>query len=237
MLKFFCFADVHGGALPNVAESGLDGWLFAGDLYGRPTGNALFIARRFAREAEDWIASRGKPVFTVRGNHDCKDGSGFFERSSEVTWGKVLPAATGLVVAGIGWHGDRFYDLPCEEYLAKYCSRVEGECARLPAGTRVILLSHYTARLPGFVPGEWQGVGMAFDCIRALMEAIRPIAAVQGHVHESFGRCVSHAGCLLVCPGPKGGVLTVDEGSAQFEPLAGQQEEQTLRAGPRHAVP
>ena len=235
MLRFFCFADVHSGVLP--AASDLDGWLFAGDLYGRPTGDDLSLAGRFAGEAGDWIASRRKPVFSVRGNHDFKDAGGFFRRSSEVTWGQVLPAGPSLVVAGIGWHGDRCYDLPWVGHLSKYCSRVEDECEKLPAGTRVILLSHYPARLPGLAPDGCQGEGMAFDCIRALIEAIRPIAVVQGHVHESFGRCVNHAGCPLVCPGPKGGVLTVDEGSAHFEPLAGQQEEQTPRAGPRRAVP
>jgi Icc-related predicted phosphoesterase len=217
--RFFCFADVHGGALPDVSEPDLDGWLFAGDLYGRPTGNALFFAGRFAVETGEWIASRRKPVFAVRGNHDYKDAAGFFKRASEVTWGQVLPARTGLVVAGIGWHGDRFYDLPLEEHLSKYCARVEDECARLPAGTRVILLSHYPARLRGFLPDQYQGAGMAFDCVRALIEVTRPIAVVQGHVHESFGRTWNHAGCLVACPGPKGGVLAVDGGSAHFEPL------------------
>lgn len=65
-----------------------------------------------------------------------------------------------------------------------------------------------------------------FNCIRELVDEIKPLAIVQGHVHELFvfaeiGMPLVYNGpgfqSLVVSPGPKGGILTVEAESVSFK--------------------
>ena len=90
---------------------------------------------------------------------------------------------------------------------------------------RVVLLTHYPARYPEVheEPGDRDGAGVWYDCVRGVVEELRPLVVVQGHVHRSARTAfsVSAGGREVVAlfPGPTGAVVTIDTetGAAHHE--------------------
>ena len=70
-----------------------------------------------------WFADRTTPVHVVAGNHDTADEFGAFRTATDLT-GRVLPVAERLFLAGVGWHGERYFELPLESDLRAVCDRV-----------------------------------------------------------------------------------------------------------------
>ena len=101
--------------------------------------------------------------------------------------------------------------------------------ARRLIGTsdRVVLLTHYPAKLPGVYLEHEASEGEAFDCVRELIEELGPVAVIQGHVHEWFGQThllqMLSRSVLLVNPGPLGGILQIDmdKGDASYKAAGG----------------
>ena len=54
-----------------------------------------------------------------------------------------------------------------------------------------------------------------FECVRNLIDEIKPLAVIQGHVHDLAGKQFLYHGqdfiSLFSYPGPNGGTLTIDE--------------------------
>jgi len=207
-VKLPCCSDTQGKPPPEVDDRGAAAWLHGGDVYEQ----ALAVDQAEARRAiRGWLGGRSIPVYTVRGNHDILDPAGFFEDGRDLT-GHVRKVADRLWLAGLGWFGDRPYDTPGESDLEKVCDSVRRQALRqvLPSD-RLILLTHYPARVPGLFPLAGYAVEGVLDCVRRLVEDLKPVAVVQGHVHEWFGTSATfeYAGgrSLLVNPGPSGAIL------------------------------
>jgi Icc-related predicted phosphoesterase len=222
-LNFLCCCDTHDVALPGIAAEGTSAWLHAGDVYSGANAEALDTygstdpsLRQWAedrcRAMANWLARCPLPVYAVGGNHDVDDPWGFFADGRDVT-GRVVEVAPHLFLAGIGWHGMTASDLPGEGELQRVCKGVWRQAYRmLRKADRLLILTHYQIRAPELpcFPGSAYG----FDCIRELVDEFHPLAVVQGHVHEAFGcqdRLAWEGGeTLVVNPGPRGGILSVD---------------------------
>lgn len=202
-------SDTHGGVLPRWDDRGLVAVLHGGDVYHAPRLPAADDA-----QLRLWSQSIGAPVLAVRGNHDHHDPSGFFRTARDLS-GSIHQLAPGLWVAGIGWAAPLYFDLPGEHEIALQCGGLMRQIRReVGLHDRLLLLTHYPPRLPELpiesVPHEW-----CYDCVANLVEEVRPIAVVQGHIHEWFGRQWRRDdGTLLVSPGPTGGILSVSADGA-----------------------
>lgn len=225
IVRLLCCSDTHGSPPPPVDERGAAAWLHGGDVYEQTSSVDPATVQRGMRR---WLDGRSIPVYAVRGNHDKVDAAGVFQDGRDVT-GQVRKIAEGLWVAGIGWFGDSPYDVPTENDVAPLCDNIRRDAARsLKPSDRLILLTHYPALLRGLCPLAGYAGGGILDGIRLLIENLKPIAVVQGHVHEWFGMSgvFDYAGgrSLIVNPGPQGALLDLDlaSGSASCEFLGGR---------------
>lgn len=204
-------SDTHGGLLPRWPGKCLAAILHAGDVHHAPS----LIDDEGDPSLRQWVESAGSPVLAVRGNHDHRDPGRFFQAADDIT-GRLRQLAPGLWVAGVGLAPERYYDLPGESDMEPQCSDLLRQARRqVMPSDRLILLTHYPPKLPelphGEVPAHW-----TYLCLAQLVEQLRPVAIVQGHVHDWFGRQWRRPdGTLIVSPGPMGGLLTVAGDSAR----------------------
>jgi Icc-related predicted phosphoesterase len=222
--KLLCCSDTHGDPPPALDnEDEAVAWLHAGDFYNRLEGRPMKERERnrFGLLSE-WLAARKINVFGVHGNHDCSDPCGFSNRYVDGEIVKIMP---GWWVVGVGWHGDRFFELPLERDITEACKSVADravemmKAGEIADGDRSILLTHYPPYYPEHYQYDGNPEGWMFRSVKALVEGLSPNAVVQGHVHELFGQQFRlDDGTLVVNPGPRGGVLRLDEwGVAEFE--------------------
>jgi Icc-related predicted phosphoesterase len=83
-------------------------------------------------------------------------------------------------------------------------------------------LTHYPPLLNSVFKFSGNPAGWAFKCIASLVDELKPVAIVAGHVHELAGKIAEYNGpgfkSLVVFPGPQGGVLSIGKsGDARFE--------------------
>lgn len=221
-MKFACCSDTHGKLPPAIDENGIMAWLHAGDVYDR----GQFSKRPsifFERDLKDWIDARPVPIVTVRGNHDCNFDTKMFIPERDAS-GKCIALAPGLLAICIGWHGEAFHDLPREFEMQQICGAVETDLvSKAVEGDQFLLLTHYPPYLSGYYGAAAPYEGWMFDCIANIVDKFKPMAIIQGHVHDLFGKQFVYRGngfdSLVVSPGPSGGLLTIDlaVGSCSFE--------------------
>jgi Icc-related predicted phosphoesterase len=209
----FCCSDTHG-SVPNPAE-GADLILHAGDFYNRPrVKRPPEISDELDRYVN--VVLEDRSWFAVRGNHDCVDPLGFFSYPHDVG-GRVEVLDDGTFLVGIGWHGEVFYELPDNRAMSHMCAATLMACARkMRDGDRSILLTHYCPTGAGLPPEE----GWFYEPLRDMMDALRPLAVIQGHSHPFFGMTWvdEEFGTKVICPGPEGVILRVDGGSLTLLP-------------------
>ena len=209
MPTFFCCSDTHGKSPPNYPERDLDGWLHAGDVcdklwVGRPLPKSNNVM-----EIRDWVSSRTKPVCAVHGNHDTFDGAKFFAACHDIT-GSVIEVA-GVRIVGVGWCGMDFADLPGNPELqsvANDCLRIFNRFSDMKP---VVLLMHYPFLSPD---GEIKSVPL-----RDLVNDLRPVAVVQGHLHEwaatHYRFDAGKFSSLVLNPSSAGMLLRISESGAE----------------------
>jgi Icc-related predicted phosphoesterase len=212
--------------LPEMDVPRAVAWLHGGDFYlrkgesqrRRPVGGEGMKEFQSKKAAFDrWHAQRDIPLYAVRGNHDVTDPWDFFKRFRDLS-GRIEAIAPQLWVAGLGWSGERFYQLPQEKDLESICEQLTEQLAKgLPQDSCLVILSHYPA-----VTDLCSG----FACINRLMARWRPVVFIQGHIHETFKQQTvlswdDGSQTLVFNPGPGGGVLTLqpEAGTARFAPI------------------
>ncbi len=210
--------------LPDIDCPDALAWLHGGDFYmrrreprqRRPVGTERLKGYGAKKAAmEQWLDRTSVPVYAVRGNHDVMDPWGFFQACNDIS-GQITALADGLVLAGIGWRGEKFHHLPEEAELTALCEDLERQLQnRRHAASSLIVLSHYPA-LTELCPG--------FACINAFLAKFKPLVFMQGHIHEAFEKQTilsweDGTQTLVINPGPWGGILTIqpEAGTAQFE--------------------
>lgn len=205
-MKFLCFSDTHGRVPPaNLANTAGDVVLHAGDVYDRLSKGMVPSPKNLNL----WTKA-GKDFYAVRGNHDILDPDGVFSGGQDLTE-RVVELTPSLYLIGLGWHGERFYELPRESDMATVCSQVVRQAiVRIPTGGQSIIVSHYPAHLPKLFSTDGPYEGWMFDCIAQMITTFQPIAIIQGHVHELAGATGKIDNTLVLFPGPDGGVLDVD---------------------------
>lgn len=216
--KFICCSDTHGRLPREMSEAGMSAWLHAGDFYDRLRYSPNRPCPRFM-DLRKWYKDRTIPVHMVHGNHDCEDPEGIHGECG--IDGSLVQVAPRLFVAGLGWHGEAFYDLPTESDMKKVClDLLRKATIQMRKGDHCVLVTHYPAAIQSVYPCPDGGYeGWLFDCVRDVVENMKPLAVVAGHVHEFFGQGAKWNDTLLVHPGWVPGVLTidVDAGKASFE--------------------
>lgn len=213
-MKFICHSDTHG-RVPTVPEdtdlSDVSGWLHAGDLYDRLP---LKTARCDFDSLSSWAAD--KNIYVVNGNHDVSDPSGVF-KTNGVT-GRVVQLEDSLFLVGVGWSGGRFCDLPRETDIEDVISGLKRQIQfKMKEGDRSVLLTHYPPATPEImerVTGDPSG--WLFDSVKGFVDWLKPVAVIQGHVHQFFGMKYAHGPTLMVFPGPTGGMLSITPKTCRF---------------------
>jgi len=153
----------------------------------------------------------------VRGNHDLHDRAGFFKAAIDLTEGEVRSLGNDLFIAGLGWMGEQFFDLPGETHLIDRCQRIEDEWSRRGVRGQLILMTHYPPHDPAVLPYMGSRDGFFFDCVRNLIEDTKPLLVIAGHSHVQFGRVATICGTTVLFPGRTGRLVTVDAGAKSFE--------------------
>lgn len=226
--KFACCSDTHAGPLPKIETDGLTAWLHAGDLYNLGDLHNDMLRNTplpTMEEMREQIKAKNLPFYVVRGNHDCSDISFLFRQNNEVT-GRCVRIADDLLLVGLGWTGWKYYDLPRNMDMESVCHKAQLEFESIKKdGDKVIMLTHYVPWFNGQIfQCDGEVAGWAYECIAQLMEIVRPMAVIMGHVHQLFGQQVTYNGTntvsLVVSAGPKGGILTIDTtaSSVVYEP-------------------
>jgi Icc-related predicted phosphoesterase len=125
----------------------------------------------------------------IHGNHDVRDPHGWWNHGRSLT-GIVREWEPDLLIAGIGWHGRQYADLPGSSEWAKILPDIDRQLNRLRTRRhRLVIATHYPPLLnfwpharamfpphPGesFALGEW--------CY-----GHKPDAIIMGHVHHWCG--------------------------------------------------
>lgn len=217
-MRLFCFSDTHQKALPECMPAP-DAWLFGGDLYNRPGSGLTAEDVEFRRVVGAWSAAHPEPIYAVKGNHDLHDRANFFNSSIDLTDGTIRHLGDDLFVAGVGWLGKQFFDLPQEADLAGCCRRIEDEWAHLGGRRRLILLSHYPPNDRSVIPYMGESDGFFFNCIRDLIHDLKPMVVIAGHSHVHFGLVTRIENSVVVFPGRSGRLLTMDGDRVEISDL------------------
>lgn len=209
-MKLFLCSDTHGANPPDLQDPDAVAWLHAGDVYHQGSASKEAKAHRFGN-LTNWISAQSLPVYAVHGNHDCYFDMPFFQKAERVS-GRCIEIAPDLLLAGFGWHGSEFYDLPLERDMQKVCAEVKREwLMRSMPNHKLIFLSHYPPWVPEFYPIE--NPKNYYTCLRELVDELKPIAVVQGHEHQQFKKVFNYEKdghkSLFVYPGNFGGVLEI----------------------------
>jgi Icc-related predicted phosphoesterase len=165
---------------------------------------------------EAWLARCPLPIYSVRGNHDIADPWNFFSRTKEIT-GHLVRLTAGLWLAGMGWNGKEFYDLPKNDDLVSVCDHLKIQLRRYyRSDDRLVILSHYPANTE---------LCEGYACIDELIAEFKPDVLFQGHMHEAFGKQTTlnwaeGLQTLVVNPGATGGILSLSttEREVAFSP-------------------
>lgn len=226
--RLICCSDTHGCQPPdNKDGEPITAWLHAGDAYDGPEilgdEEEPLPGDPIAEPMRSWLRSRDKPVYGVHGNHDVADPYRWFA-SIEAVDGRVARIAPNLVVVGIGWNGEKYFELPGESDLRRICDAARRQVLRLRMPSdRVVLLTHYPPRLTGLFPAKaGQVVESGSEAIAELARELRPIVIVQGHEHFWFGRSaqtdLEGQSTLVMNPGPAGMsvIIETENGSAEL---------------------
>ena len=205
-----CCSDTHGRFPPMATAPPPLAFLYAGDYYDRAQRST---GPKDSAPAE-WLTSAAAPVYAVRGNHDQDDPHGFFARSIDAG-GAIQQLAPSLFIAGLGWHGERYFELPREIDLERVCDRLRTmAAAKLGPADRLVLLTHYPAEMPAVFSFRPRRSGWWFACVRRLIDNLRPIAVVQGHIHQLEGHSAAYEvegrSVLIAFPGPRGMKIAID---------------------------
>jgi Icc-related predicted phosphoesterase len=218
--RLLCCSDTQGKLPPPLDETGAIAWLHGGDVCNGPDVVDIETNTRedlLRSPGARWFSDRKLPIHLVSGNHDTVDVYHAFTIFGDLS-GRIVPIAENLFVAGIGWHGEKHFELPYERDLEPICQSVVRQAAQLIFGRdRVILLTHFPPRFRGLydVPNDVDGAGIWFECVRSVVDLLEPIAVVQGHKHTWWGAThrvqLATRQCLILNPGPTGCVLEIDD--------------------------
>lgn len=216
-MRLFCFSDTHQRALPDCKPIP-DAWLFAGDLYDKQDRGGLTPEDvEFRNVAREWRKINPQPVYAVKGNHDLRDKAGFFSSAIDLTGGAIRHIADDLYLAGLGWVGEQFFELPLETHLVEHCQNIEDEWERLGARGRLILMTHYPPHDRKAIPYKGSREGFFFDCVRNLIDEVQPMVVIAGHSHVHFGLVSAIGLSLLIFPGRTGMTLKYGGGRLDVE--------------------
>lgn len=210
--KIFCCSDTHGSVLPSPLEP-VSTYLHAGDFYNRQhTKNRTLYADKLDVLTNS-IESVKVPTYSVLGNHDVRDDALFFRKFN--ISGKTIRLAEDILLFGIGWSGTDFFELPEEKEIKQVIELAKESMNKIRKDNdRIIIISHYPYMLDGFKPVLVQG--WLFQCIKELIDELKPIVFISGHVHEFFGQHHMYSETLCIFPGNLGGILSINDDKAEF---------------------
>jgi Icc-related predicted phosphoesterase len=215
--RFLCVSDGHG-RMPTIADSaGFNAWFYIGGMARWGDGKQFVL----------WSMRQTIPIVSVSGHEDSGVfGSLLLAHYSTNVTGSAVRIADSVMIVGVGFcteYPPIRTARPTENRLAMICAdALRSANARRRPGDSVILLTHYPPKLsvPGY-DGDDPGF---YHCMRPLIEQLKPVAVIHGHVRHRFGTQVlwqhKNGHTLIACPGPAPHLLTLAAGSAVFSAIS-----------------
>lgn len=146
----------------------------------------------------------------------------FFACLGDLT-GHVKRAAPTILIAGLGLAFPTYYDLPTNGNLLDAAARILIEARKLQTpADRLILLTHYPtpARFKPNSPHAYPAIAKLLAELENTV-GIRPLAIVEGHIHEWFNTTDFHdtptQSIPIYRPGPAGAILEIDDVTWQLK--------------------
>jgi uncharacterized protein len=151
------------------------------------------------------LARVGCPVYVIHGNHEEEDDAReFSEKHNLVFVHRSLEPLDDLVVVGYG--GDGFSEERPD---------LDAFAAQLPEGLthRSIILTHAP---PFDTPlDDLDGDHVGDESVRRLIERVRPLVALSGHLHENFHAGGTIGDSIVANPG-LGTIITITKTSQGY---------------------
>lgn len=180
-MKFLVIADVHGNAevLDRLDEefTSCDAVLFGGDF-------ADVIQKKSGEPVLNKLCKKHDEIYAVLGNHDEPD---FIERLEDcgINAERLLSYTGGVAIVGSGGATEFTHDTPNERAEDDIISdfTILDSAAESDAWENLIIISHNPPKdTTCDAVNESLHAGSAQ--FRALIERIKPLAVVTGHIHE-----------------------------------------------------
>jgi Icc-related predicted phosphoesterase len=214
-MNLFCLTDTHGKAPPSIPPK-TDLVLHAGDFYNRLGGNIKGLSKMDSQKVLNneqsltkWYKSLKCPANFVKGNHDTFDPYQITSKNDAT--GFVSQIAPKLFLIGLGWSGNVFYELPTNDIMNKICADVLRQCCfKMKDGDMSIVLTHYAPLVPPLTGEPGNKEGWAFQSIRDVLNSVKPILCVCGHLHDVLGTKFYYNNTLIDFPGKEGSFYELD---------------------------
>ena len=186
-MKFLVFTDIHGNAdvLDSLDDefSSCDAVIFAGDF-------ADVIAKKDGTPVLEKLCKKHDEIYAVLGNHDSLEFLGKLEDAG-INAERMLNYTGGFAIIGSG--GATFFtrDTPNErseedilsDYAILKTSENDGADG---AWSNLIIISHNPPK-DTKCDAVNEHVHAGSEGFRALIEEIKPLAVITGHIHEGVG--------------------------------------------------
>jgi Icc-related predicted phosphoesterase len=172
--------------------------------------------QRWMDLAQERLGPRGVRLIGIAGNDDPVELDKVIERHPYAEWvdGRVVEIGDGIEVVGYSWVNPTPWDSPREHEEERLGQELEGLVKLLRDPERSIWNVHVPPHNTGLdlapeVTDDYRIVNqggtpkmipVGSTSLRAVLEAVQPIASVHGHVHESRAR-VKLGRTLAVNPG------------------------------------
>jgi len=200
MVKILCFSDLHG-RYKNIEEwkgKEFNFVLVAGDIY---PNTELVIEK---------LSSLEKPVFVIAGNNDdpqelaavCDSYDNIYFVDREVYDFEEFQ------IVGLGGSLTTPFNTRNEYTEEEFENDLEVLKQKINKGKKIIFLVHHPPF--GTELGIIRGEDLGSKAIRKFIEEVKPVLTICGHFHENAGKSVRIENCLVINPGPKGLIVTLD---------------------------
>lgn len=188
-MKILCYSDLHGN-IPVLPSDIVAPIILAGDIFPDPPEEYSWLCEEDAIDLHIKMynflsnAYREYDVYSVRGNHDIRDSYNSLDRFTTRLNNTTAHLRDNIWLVGLEWVGKHYWNLPYESDLAPICDHITEIVLSRPT-RHIILVTHYPPVMKAL-----EGVVFGYEghvVIRELIDKIKPLAVVCGHIHQIEG--------------------------------------------------
>ena len=200
-MRLLAITDIHGNvrtlSRAMNAAGGVDAILVLGDVA---------ISRATIAKVYRALATSEVPVFVIHGNHEDEDAAREQAREHGLCFVHGAIESLGSLSI-IGYGGDGFSTE--RDDLDAFTATLPEDLAQ-----RSIVMTH--APPEGSVLDDLEGDHVGDRSVRRLIERVRPLLALSGHIHEHFHDGGTIGDTIIANPGDTGTLITITETQQGF---------------------